>query len=683
MKNAPFPDTPALDDFFAPHDYAAWRAVAEKLLKGAPFEKRLLTSTPEEITLQPLYSQETHPVDALSDSLPGFAPFLRGRTAAGYHGTPWLVLQELPYENPAAFNAALLHALNNGQNAVLLQRAHDTTPGTRIDTLDDLATALQGVDLTAVPIYLQAGHDTPALLDLFLAWLQEQAISPESVHGGFAHDPIAAELVNPQPSASLSARLGQHAGAIQKTNELVPGFRTVFIDTTPWHNAGGSAVQELAFGLAAVVDITRRLLQSGMAVEALAGRVHMRFAVDSRFFMQIAKLRAARILFARAMDAFGGAEPTQRFFLHACTSRWNKTVFDPHVNLLRATAEAQAAVLAGCDSLSVSAFDALVREANEFSTRLARNLHAILREESHLDRVIDAAGGAWAIEQLTRDLAEKAWDLFQETEKEGGLIPALQDGRPQQQVIEKARERRQAIDMRATSFIGTTVYADIAEKPLSRTAEQPVSQTLPARPRQEEKIARLLHNTPSIEQRLAAALAGATIAELSAAISLQTEEAAQRIRPLPQERAVEHFEAMRRAMQKHKQTHGDPTPVFLAVFGSLAEYKARADFITDFFNIVEFPVLPPEPHADIRQTAAAAHESGTAIVVLCAPDARYGEIVPEFMRHFSAAGADAAVYIAGQENEALAQSGVSGFIHRRSDAAALLKNLLQKTGVLS
>ncbi len=687
MKNSSFPDTPALEDDFAPHNDADWHAAAEKLLKGAPFEKVLLTRTPEDITLQPLYSRDNAAGSTPPETLPGFFPFLRGRTASGYHGRPWLVLQALPFAKPEAFNAALLHALANGQNAVLMQLPDGHENGTHIATIDDLATALQGVELTAVPLYLQAGRATPALLDLLLALLREKEIAADTISGGLFYDPIASALVASHPAAALEARLGAHTDFLLSVQEKLPDFHTFFIDTRPWHNAGGSAVQELAFGLAAVVSTLGALLQRGMAIDDSAGRVHMRFAVDSRFFMQIAKLRAARILFARALQAFGGAEATQRFFLHACSSRWNKTVFDPHVNLLRSTAEAQAAVLAGCDSLSIGAFDELVRETNDFSTRLARNLHSILREESHLDRVIDAAGGAWAVEKITRELAEKAWALFQQTEKSGGLIAALQEGWPQEQVRQKAAQRRQAIDRRTVPFIGTTVYANLQEHPLPDAGEPQATEPLTPRPRQQETIDRLLHTGEAKpvaqEQRIAAALAGARIEELLEAISEQAAGQPGSISPLPQIRAVEHFEAMRTAVRTYKQTGGELAPVFRAVFGSLSEYKARADFIADFFATVEFPVLPAEPCGDAQQTAQAAQASGAAIVVICASDARYPELVPEFMRHFKKTGATARVFIAGAENETLAATGIDGFIHRRSDAAALLRDLLQGTGVLA
>ncbi len=238
------------------------------------------------------------------------------------------------------------------------------------------------------------------------------------------------------------------------------------MQSQPYHDGGGTVVQELAFALATAVDYLRALQARGLEVNTVALRIRFNFSIGSNFFMEVAGLRAARMLWAKIVAAFGGDAQAQKMSIHARSSTWNKTALDPYVNMLRATVEAFAGVVGGVDSLHVAPFDEVIRTPDEFSRRIARNVHTVLREECNIPRTIDPAGGSWYVEWLTDAVARKAWSLFQQMEQQGGLYKALQAGLPQTQVAEIAGQRAANLARRKDVFVGANMYANLKEKPL-------------------------------------------------------------------------------------------------------------------------------------------------------------------------------------------------------------------------
>ena len=443
----------------------------------------MLTSTYEGITLRPIYRREDIEKLPHINSYPGFAPFARGGNASGYLKEPWAVSQEIACSSPTDFNHAARNSLSRGLNALnmVLDKAtrngHDpdwTQPeevgsgGMSIATLGDLDRALEGVDLDKTSLFIRSGASAMPFAALLVALARKRGKSPSALRGCIEMDPLgilAHEGTLPQSPACAYREM---AALTQWAAVHAPELQTICVHSRSWHESGGNAVQELAFTLATGIEYVREMDKHGVRVDTVAP--HMRFAVTVgvNFLMEIAKLRALRMLWSRAIGAAGGNEASQKLSLHVRTSQWNKTVYDPYNNLLRVAIESFAGVLGGCDSMQAGAFDDVIRPADDVSLRFARNTQLVLQKECDLTHVIDPAGGSWCIESLTAELAAKSWALFQEVEKLGGMEVALRAGFPQKAVAAAAAEKFKAVTRRRDSIVGVNQYANPAEKPLER-----------------------------------------------------------------------------------------------------------------------------------------------------------------------------------------------------------------------
>ncbi len=700
--------TPTFNEF-PPTPYEEWRKVVDKFLKGAPFEKRLVTKTYENIDLQPMYRQED--IEGLPhlDSLPGFAPYLRGTSPLGYVASSWDVAQELPYPTPAAFNEALRADLARGQNAVNLVLDRPTLAGVDADQAEaddvgkgglsvssvaDLAQALDGVDLESNPIYIQASTSALTFTALLAALAKQQGKSLAKARGAIGMDPLgqlARDGRLPRDLDGIYAVMAQLA-AWAKAN--APQLQTITVQGGPYHNGGASTTQELAFALATAVDYVRAMQAHGLSIDDIAPRIRFSLSIGSNFFMEIARLRAARLLWAKIVQAFGGSEASQKMSLHARTSAWNQTVYDPHVNLLRATTEAFSSAVGGCDSLHISPFDELLRVPDEFSRRVARNTHTVLREESHVTRTVDPAGGSWYVENLTDAVGRKTWAIFQEVEKQGGMAKALEAGWPQSQIADTAAKRAANLAKRKDIFVGTNMYPNLKE---TRIEPAPVDAWAVQTERTEAlkgfratanaagKPAALdaLAKSGGIEAAIQAALAGATLGEIAQAARTGA-KAGPTISPVHAHRGAQAFEALRQAAESYVARTGQRPSVFLATMGPLTPHKGRADFSTAFLGVGGFETIYPDGFNTPDEAADAALASGAKAVVICSTDATYPDIVPPLVQKLKKAAPELIVLLAGypaDHVEAFKAAGVDDFIHLNANCQALLSTLQKKMGV--
>ena len=522
-----------LEEFPIP-SYADWKAEAEATLKGAPFEKKLITKTFEGLDIQPIYRKEDLDKVSHLGSLPGQAPYVRGTDASAQ----WEINEAGP-----------------------------CTQG-----LDPLARLVRG----ALDQPLDAAFDALAKAE----------------------------------------RVG--------------------VSTRPYHNAGGNAVQELAFALATGVEYLRQAEKRGVSVDQIAPKFVFGFAMGSDFFMGIAKLRAARLLWAKAVAASGGNADAQKMRIYASTALWNKTQLDPYVNMLRNTTEAFSAVVGGADNLYVAPFDEVARTPDDFSKRIARNTQIMLAEECHFDHVVDPAGGSYYVETLTAQVASAAWAIFQQIEKAGGMLKALEAGIPQQQVKAVAAKKAEAVAQRRLSLIGTNVYANATEKPLE----------------------------------------GASAAKSSCTCGGHT-NAYPNVETLAPVRGAQPFENLRALVSA-----SDKKKVFLANMGPLRQFKARADFSTGFFQPGGYEVLENLGFKTVEEAAAAAKASGAQVAVVCSTDDTYPEIVPALVPQLKAAGFF--VVLAGyptEQIEAFKAAGVDEFIHLRANCFQVLSGIATKLGI--
>ena len=529
-------------DEFPIASYEAWRKEAEATLNGAPFEKKLVTRTFENLDIQPIYGKEDLEGLKHLGSLPGQAPYVRGTKATN----TWEIFD--------------------------CEKA-----GSLVDPLAKLLCGMQDKPLDA------------------------------------AFD----ELVK------------------------VQGRDAIAVNAQLYHNAGGNAVQELAFGLATGVEYLRQAEKRGQGVDATAARMTFVFAMGSDFFMGIAKLRAARLLWSQVVAASGGNTESQKMRIHARTSLWNQSKLDPYVNMLRDTTEAFSAVAGGADVLWVRPFDHVLRKPDDFSKRIARNTQLILAQECHFDHVADPAGGSYYVETLTAQLANAAWAIFQQIEKAGGMVKALEAGIPQQQVKAVAAKKAEAVAQRRLSLIGVNVYANATEKPLEPSKEAPCKCSC----NHEDGKA----NHPSLAH----------------------------IETLKSVRGAEPFEKLRAAVGASSKKN-----VFLANMGPLRQHKPRADFSTGFFQAGGYEVLENRGFQTVDEAAAAATASGACVVVICSTDDTYPEIVPALAAKLKAANLFVVVAgYPGDHLDAFKQAGVDEFIHIRANCYGVLSGIATQLGI--
>ncbi len=397
--------------------YFSWRKTVEAELKGVSFEKKLVTRTAEGIALHPLYTRADLEGLPYLDAAPGEAPYLRGTRPLGYKTARWEVAQEISAADPVEFNRALLADLMGGQDSVTVAIAGDGLSGLAIDQLGGLETALAGVELGVLPVHLRAAVKITPLAGHYLALAKARGVAAAKLSGSVTADPLASWVRNGRVEGGLDAAINAVVDWSVAAATAAPRLRTVGIDATVWADAAGTSTQELAFALSAAAEYLRAFASRGISVSEVAPRLRFSFAVGPQFFTEVAKLRAFRPLLTRVLVAFG-ASPTAagQVAVHATTGRWNKTLLDAHVNMLRITTEALSAVLGGVDSLHLSPYDELTGASDPTSRRIARNVHTLLAEEFGFTQTADPTGGSYYIEKLTDELGRKTWAIFQDIE---------------------------------------------------------------------------------------------------------------------------------------------------------------------------------------------------------------------------------------------------------------------------
>ena len=702
MSDTPQGDPLTFDEFPAP-DYDDWQAATVESLAGKPFEK-LITATYEGIPLRPLYRREDTAALQFAATVPGRPPYVRGARAAGYLERPWAVAQELAYGRPGDFNRALLSDLAHGQTAVNIvldgptragQDPDSAAPaevgrgGLSLATVEDVAEALRGVYLSAVPLFVRAGPAALPLLALLVAHLRRAGQPIAALQGCLESDPLGALAEEGALPVSLERSYDEMAAVTRWAIANAPDLATAAVRTTAYHNAGANAVHELAVALATGVAYLRALGERGIGIDEVAPRLRFDFAIGGQFFMEIAKLRAARLLWAQVVAAFGGGDDAQALRLHARTARRNKAALDPYANMLRATTEALAAAVGGADSLHVAPFDEPLRPADDFSRRIARNVQVILQEEAHLTQVIDPAGGSYAVEALTDALAHEAWALFQEIERRGGMAAALQEGFIQSSIAAVAGKRAAALAKRRDVLVGVNQFANPAEKPpapdltdydalgrerVAQVAAYRAGADADARAAALDRLARAVDGSPElVELAIAAAAAGATLGEITRALR-PNDNAEPTISPLPRARAAEPFEALRANALDYANIHGYPPRLFLANLGPPRQHKARAEFTQGFFEVGGFQVLINNGFTTPQAAAEAALASGAPAVAICSTDETYPELVPPLVAALKAASPRTVVILAGHpadQVEALKAAGVDEFISLGADVVGV------------
>ncbi len=682
---------------FKPSTYQEWYSEAEKLLKGAPFDKKMLTKTPEGITLKPIYNKEDMTFDV---SLPGYDDYVRGTSVEGNKVSAWKISQELSAGTPEEFNKKVLDALNKGQTSIEIvlddasahavdadksEKCKVANKGLSISSAKDFDAALKGVETDCVELNIRTAS---AEADIAAALYASQ--KGKKLKGGIFFDPISELAKTGKLNRSVDCALNEMFAVASYNVKNQPAFTAIGVDTMAYSSAGASAVEELAAAFATAVAYIRAMLERGMNIDEVASQIRFRVSLGGNFFMEIAKIRAARMLWSKIIEEFGGNDESKKIKLGARTAIYNKTVYDPYVNMLRTATEAFSGAVGGIDSMTVGAFDEIIRNSDEFSERISRNQQIILQEECNLTDVIDPAGGSYYIENLTRQLAAKVWEFFAKIEENGGILKALESGFLQDAIAKTAADRKKLYDTRRSSVVGTNNYANMSEELLEK-GECNCAKLFEERSKKvstdRKDVAIELGDAKgadAIEKLVAAAEQGATISALESAICKCNAETT--VKALNIHRAVEHFEALRKASAEYKKANGFGPKLFLATMGPLIQHKIRADFIRGFFEVGGFEVVYPNGFANGEEAAKAFAESGAKFAVICSTDDTYPTLVPEVVKAIKAVKVDAKVFLAGipapDAEPSYKEAGLDGSVNIKSNNYETLKSMLAEIGVL-
>jgi len=614
---------------------ARWRRLVEKALGGASLASlnaRLDTGA----EIAPLYTPRHAGDKALASGHPGAAPFVRGVSARTSGARPWTVLQRADLRDPSAANTQAHEDLRGGADGLWLQvSAGDTDGGLGARDLGELDAALADISLAGTPLYLSSvGHALPAAA-LLVALARKRGISLDAVPGSLGLDPLADIAATGEAPLQSKRALDDVVDAALFARNERAGLTPLRASGRVWHDAGGSAVEELACVLAAAVAYWRALAEADVPLDEAARMIGFHLVADPDVFVSIAKFRAMRALWSRVSEAAEIAP--QPAAISAEMSFRTMTARDPHTNLLRATAAAFAAAVGGARAILVAPFTSASGVPDAFARRLARNTQVILAEESALGRVVDAPGGAAYVETLTHDLAAQAWAQFQEIETAGGLLAALASGNVARRLATVRARRDDEIARRERPITGVSTYPHLDE-----AAPHVVSETLAA----EEASPGTIPELPPAGQgeRMAALVAaaenGASRAQLAAALRVPC----QPIPPLPPSvRDAQGFEDLRTESDTALAVVGARPSVFLANIGPLAAYTERATWAKNFFEAGGIAALPGDGANSAEALVREFRDSGAAIACLCGRDADYAALagVADALREAGAA----AVYI--------------------------------------
>ncbi len=707
----------ALGNDFPKIDYSTWRKSVEGELKGASFDKKMVSRTYEGIDLQPIYTEQGFPTSGDPMGVPGFSPFVRGSQVLGNSLNGWDIRQEHADPDPAEVNARILDDLRHGVTSIVLRldaassAGHDADDpdaaelsgrdGVIISAAADLQRALDQVHLDIAGVWLDAGGAFLPAAALYITAAHLAGIEPDRLLGGFNADPLGALMRAGSLHVPLDVALRQMADLAAWTATHAPRMTAVEVGTAPYHHAGATSAQDLAFLLGTGVEYLRALTAAGLDVNAAAKQITFSVSIGCRFYQAIAKIRAARMLWAQVVELSGGDAVAQTMRLRTTTSRRVLTTRSPAINILRNTAACYASAIAGADAIATDPFDAPAVLSTELSRRNARNIHLILAEECHLNHVIDPAGGSWFIDWYTRQLAEKAWTLFQQIEAQGGMLAAASSGWVTQQIDPVELKRERDIATRKLPITGISEHPDISEEKLGKTAPRRVELRMAAAQRlsnwrkthASQPALDLLvgtagrSNIPAGEltaRAIAASDAGATVGQLTAALHPPGPEPAQVV-ALVSHPFDEAFEKLRDASDAFAARHGHRPRVFIAGVGSIAEQIGRKTFAKDFFEAGGFEILAREAKYDVNSSVAEFARSGAKIAVICSTDKEYATCVAQLAPKLKEAGART-VILAGNPGASEATyraAGVDRFIFLKCDVLDILSSLLRDEGALS
>ena len=584
----------------------AWEDKIKADLKGADYQKKLVWETDEDIQVKPYYRQED------LDSL-GYLKDAGTLQKAGSEPNSWTICQDVtPGSDLMEANSRIKGALAGGAQAIRIRMKDSPVPDREY-----IGSLLDGIPLGETEIIFQGSINADALYDVLCEMALKKGVDPSNLKGSLGADPLGKMTESGIPIASME-NLGK---LVLKVKEKSPGLNVIDVDGALIQNSGSTLVEELAIAMAMANEYMAVLTSQGIETDIAFDSLQLNLAVGSNYFMEMAKLRAARILWGKISEEYGVDPSEKKIRIHSTSSQWNMTMYDPYVNMLRGTTEAMSSILGGADLVSVLPFDYPCAGNTTFSDRIARNVQIILREEAYFDRVADPASGSYFIENLTDSIGEKAWDLFREIESKGGYRKAFESGWIQEKVLSSRHKKKDSTSYGKNRILGTNIFPDFNEMILKNVDKPGMDE---------------LNDSP--------------------------------LTPLRPFRLSSMFEEVRLETEKSSKR----PRVLLFKYGHPAWMTARAMFSGNFFACAGYEIIDQPPFESIEEGISGVKETGADIIVLCSSDDAYAGMAPAVCEAFKDRSI---IVVAGYPTdlvEELQKAGIGHFIHMKSN---LLKTL--------
>ncbi|MDX9891947.1 MAG: methylmalonyl-CoA mutase family protein [Bacteroidales bacterium] len=590
-----------------------WEAVIMKDLKGADYNKKLVWHTDEGFDVRPYYRAEDLLNISYLDSLPNEFPYTRGYKTEGNN---WEIVQEITEKDPTKANEMALKAITKGANLIAFNSAD-------ITTADQLELLLQNIDLEKNGVQFNHSKSYVPLVKLFVDYINRNGYNKEQIIGAINFDAIVFALKQGKFYHSKAQDLDQLIELINITKELKK-FRVINVNGLALHNAGATIVQELGYSLGIASEYIAYLTEKGIPIHNIARKMQFTLSVGTNYFMEIAKIRAIRLLWSTIVNQYNPeCECAYELKVNTVASSWNKTLYDPYVNILRSTTEGMAAAIGGADSIALKPFDMVYKQEDEFSARINRNIQIILKEESYFDKVVDPSAGSYYIENLTNSIAEHSWKLFQHVEKEGGMLKLVENGEVKADILTSCNKRNMDIATRKYILLGTNQYPNVNEMML-------------------DKMERSCDSDSS---------------------------------GLQSYRGAKAFEDLRLETERFAQKSHRPV-VFLLKIGNLAMRQARAGFITNFFGCAGYEIIDNAGFNTVEEGINAAFDAHADVIVMCSSDEEYASLGVEAAKITKEKSDKVLFVIAGNPTECietLKSAGTDDFIHVKVNVLETLK----------
>ncbi len=594
-------------------------------LKGADYEKKLVWKTNEGFKVKPFYRQEDLEGLKTTDSLPGTYPYVRG---INKNDNTWYIRQDIVVDDAKQANAKALDILNRGVDSLgFVIKGKDVSAAFVETLLNEICAECIELNFSTCP------NHSVELAQILVAYFRAKGYDLGKLVGSIQYDPMEKMMSRGKDLSDFA----DTAKALVEAVKELPQYRCIAVTPLALNNAGSYISQELGYALAWGNEYMNRLTEAGVSADEVASRIKFNFGISSNYFMEIAKFRAARMLWAHIVKEYGPAsDEACKMVAHAETSSFNLTLFDAHVNLLRTQTETMSAALAGVHSITVTPFDKAYETPDDFAERIARNQQLLLKEEAHLNRVVDPAAGSYYIENLTSSIANQAWSIFLKVEEEGGFLEAVKAGRVQADVNESGKARHAAVSKRKEILLGTNQYPNFNEL---AGEKRPVGK---------------------------AACCGGN----------GSDTCEKPIATLNFDREASEFEALR----LQTEASGKRPKAFMLTIGNLAMRQARAQFSCNFLACAGYQVIDNLGFKSVEEGVDAAVKAGADIVVICSSDDEYAEYaIPAFKAlagraMFIVAGAPACM-------EELQAAGIENFIHVRVNVLDTLRQYNAKLGI--